>query len=653
MSSFGENFENLENKILNVPSNIVDSMKRNNIANSIVLLLLLYVILAAPTMSPTVVKLFNNNFFKLVYIFLVMCLVSQNPILSLVVAVVLLVVLNKLLEPKPHVVIPEANVVNKPIVLQPGAVVTTTASGQTVVLPPSVMSQNNVEHFSFLGIGNDSAAMTLGGTQQTAGGISNLFGSGNASPGTVATSVAGNIAGVQQNSGGVFGKIFGTDKADSTRFILSVTDTVMYNPNNKDTFILDHNITYSDGSVQNQRNLIKYSPEVAKMLDKSPQKMLVNKIESNDSNGIIISDTGYTLDENKTSFSNKINTNKGAAFLNSWDAYVQQSASGNLSGATSMGQGISGIAQSASGNLSGATSIGQGISGIAQSASGNLSGATSIGQGISGITQSASGNLSGATSMGQGISGIAQSASGNLSGATSISGVSQSASGNLSGATSISGVSQSASGNLSGATSMGQGSRGVSQNPTAGPSTNIDGERLLRENVKLTSTESSNLYNSLAKFYSDPKIKKSDELRMAEKLKQKYFPSVNFSNAVLGQKKDEVEMSCKLVCDNKKVEKFENEESNDRLTQRQQMMNLWQANQSKDPAVLPGFVTMEQQTDSCAAAAVNSSCDVLGVNKYHSTSHARVTIDNNPCPEDGEVHGIYENVDKEYADYTN
>ena len=479
MSSFGENFENLENKILNVPSNIVDSMKRNNIANSIVLLLFLYVILAAPTMSPTVVKLFNNNFFKLVYIFLVMCLVSQNPILSLVVAIVLLVVINKLLEPKPHV-IPEANVVNKPIVLQPGAVVTTTASGQTVVLPPSVMAQNNVEHFSFAGLGNDSAAMTLGGTQQTAGSISNLFGSGNDSAGTIATSVlgggnasesgvAGNIAGVQQNSGGVFG----------------------------------------------------------------------------------------------------------------------------------IGNGIS---QSASGNLSGATNI----KGISQSASGNLSGATSMSQGISGISQSASGNLSGATNMSQGKN--------------------------------ISGITQT--------------SHSVN-NPTAGPSTNIDGERLLRENVKLTSTESSNLYNSLAKFYSDPKIKKSDELRMAEKLKQKYFPSVNFSNAVLGQKKDEVEMSCKLVCDNKKVEKFENEESNDRLTQRQQMMNLWQANQSKDPAVLPGFVTMEQQTDSCAAAAVNSSCDVLGVNKYHSTSHARVSVDNNPCPEDGEVHGIYENVDKEYADYTN
>jgi hypothetical protein len=280
-----------------------------------------------------------------------------------------------------------------------------------------------------------------------------------------------------------------------------------------------------------------------------------------------------------------------------------------------MGQGINVASQSASGNLSGATSMGQGISGVSQSASGNLSGATSMGQGING----ASGNLSGATSMGQGI--------------------------NV--------ASQSASGNLSGATSMGQGISGVSQSASVGPSTNIDGERLLRENVKLTSAESSNLYNSLAKFYSDPKIKKSDELHTAEKLKQKYFPSVNFSNAVLGQKKDEVEMSCKLVCDNKKVEKFENEESNDRLTQRQQMMNLWQANQSKNPAVLPGFVTMEQQNDSCAAAAVNSSCDVLGVNKYHSTSHARVTIDNNPCPEDGEVHGVYENVDKEYADYTN
>jgi hypothetical protein len=538
MSSFGENFENLENKILNVPSNIVDSMKRNNIANSIVLLLLLYVILAAPTMSPTVVKLFNNNFFKLVYIFLVMCLVSQNPILSLVVAVVLLVVLNKLLEPKPHV-IPEANVVNKPIVLQPGAVVTTTASGQTVVLPPSVMAQNNVEHFSFAGLGNDSAAMTLGGAQQTAGSISNLFGSGNASPGTVATSVLG---GGNDSLGTRIPNVFGSGNDSAGTRIPNV---------------------FGSG---------------------------------NDLAGTIATSVLGGGNASESGVAGNI-------------AGVQQ----NSGGVFGIGNGIS---QSASGNLSGATNI----KGISQSASGNLSGATNMSQGISGISQSASGNLSGATNMSQGISGISQSASGNLSGAT-----------NMSQGKNISGITQT--------------SHSVN-NPTAGPSTNIDGERLLRENVKLTSAESSNLYNSLAKFYSDPKIKKSDELHMAEKLKQKYFPSVNFSNAVLGQKKDEIEMSCKLVCDNKKVEKFENEETNDRLTQRQQMMNLWQANQSKVPAVLPA---MEQENNSCASVAVNSSCDVLGVNNYHSTSHARVSVDNNPCPEDGEIHGVYENIDKEYA----
>jgi hypothetical protein len=573
MSSFGENFENLENKILNVPSNIVDSMKRNNIANSIVLLLLLYVILAAPTMSPTVVKLFNNNFFKLVYIFLVMCLVSQNPIFSLVVAVVLLVVLNKLLEPKPQVVIPEANVVNKPIVLQPGAVVTTTASGQTVVLPPSVMAQNNVEHFSsFLGIGDDSTAIQdlrdhlRAVRQQDADLLASQSASGNLSG---ATSMGQGINVASQSASG----------------------------NLSDATSMGQGINVASQSASGNLS--------------------------------------------------------GATSMGQGINVASQSASGNLSGATSMGQGINGASQSASGNLSGGTVMRQGINGASQSASGNLSGATSMGQGING----ASGNLSGGTVMRQGINGASQSASGNLSGATRMGQGINGASGNLSGGTvmrqGINGASQSASGNLSGATRMGQGISGVSQSASVGPSTNIDGERLLRENVKLTSAESSNLYNSLAKFYSDPKIKKSDEMHMAEKLKQKYFPSVNFSNAVLGQKKDEVEMSCKLVCDNKKVEKFENEESNDRLTQRQQMMNLWQANQSKNPAVLPGFVTMEQQNDSCAAAAVNSSCDVLGVNKYHSTSHARVTIDNNPCPEDGEVHGVYENVDKEYADYTN
>jgi hypothetical protein len=98
MSTFGKNFEKLENKILNIPTDIVDSMRKNNLVTSVVLLFILYFVLAAPKMSPSVTKIFNNNMFKLVYIFLVVCLVSKNPALALIVSLVLVVGLNKLIK---------------------------------------------------------------------------------------------------------------------------------------------------------------------------------------------------------------------------------------------------------------------------------------------------------------------------------------------------------------------------------------------------------------------------------------------------------------------------------------------------------------------------------------------------------------------------
>lgn len=137
MSSLSTNFENLENKLLDIPNNLVNYMKANNIANSIVLLILLYVILASPMLNPSLLSIFNNMFFKILYVFLVMCLVSRNPVLSLIVAVVLVVVLNNL--------IPDNNKVeptkpeNRAHVIEAGSVIATTSSGQTIVLPPSVV----------------------------------------------------------------------------------------------------------------------------------------------------------------------------------------------------------------------------------------------------------------------------------------------------------------------------------------------------------------------------------------------------------------------------------------------------------------------------------------------------------------------------------
>ena len=136
MASFSTNFENLENKLLNIPTDLVSYMRNNNIANSVVLLVLLYVILAAPMLNSTILSVFNNMFFKVLYVFLIMCLVSRNPVLSLIVAVILVLVLNSLIPDKPkEATKPE----NKALVIEAGSVIATTASGQTVVLPPSVV----------------------------------------------------------------------------------------------------------------------------------------------------------------------------------------------------------------------------------------------------------------------------------------------------------------------------------------------------------------------------------------------------------------------------------------------------------------------------------------------------------------------------------
>jgi len=136
MASFSTNFENLENKLLNIPTDLVSYMRNNNIANSVVLLVLLYVILAAPMLNSTLLSVFNNMFFKVLYVFLIMCLVSRNPVLSLIVAIILVLVLNSLIPDKPkEATKPE----NKALVIEAGSVIATTASGQTVVLPPNVV----------------------------------------------------------------------------------------------------------------------------------------------------------------------------------------------------------------------------------------------------------------------------------------------------------------------------------------------------------------------------------------------------------------------------------------------------------------------------------------------------------------------------------
>jgi hypothetical protein len=90
--------------------------------------------------------------------------------------------------------------------------------------------------------------------------------------------------------------------------------------------------------------------------------------------------------------------------------------------------------------------------------------------------------------------------------------------------------------------------------------------------------------------------------------------------------------------------------NNVRLTQRQQMKNLWTQNQNKDPAILSGHITDSQKTTFCNAADMNSHCDVLGTNIEGSTSFARVAENDDECPETPtNVHGVYDNLNKQYG----
>ena len=90
--------------------------------------------------------------------------------------------------------------------------------------------------------------------------------------------------------------------------------------------------------------------------------------------------------------------------------------------------------------------------------------------------------------------------------------------------------------------------------------------------------------------------------------------------------------------------------NNVRLTQRQQMKKLWTQNQNKDPALLSGHITDSQKTTFCNAADENSHCDVLGTNIEGSTSFARVTENDDECPETPtNVHGVYDNLNKQYG----
>jgi hypothetical protein len=94
----------------------------------------------------------------------------------------------------------------------------------------------------------------------------------------------------------------------------------------------------------------------------------------------------------------------------------------------------------------------------------------------------------------------------------------------------------------------------------------------------------------------------------------------------------------------------ENDNNNVRLTQRQQMKNLWTQNQKKDPAILSGHITDSQKTTFCNAVDENSHCDVLGTNIEGSTSFARVAENDDECPETPtNVHGVYDNLNKQYG----
>jgi hypothetical protein len=81
---------------IDMSSNYVDKgvnfISQNKILSSVLgMLLVLYAAAAAPKLSPSVVKIFDNNLFKLVYIFLIGYLATKDPSVAIITAVTLLV----------------------------------------------------------------------------------------------------------------------------------------------------------------------------------------------------------------------------------------------------------------------------------------------------------------------------------------------------------------------------------------------------------------------------------------------------------------------------------------------------------------------------------------------------------------------------------
>ena len=67
-------------------------VNQNKVLSSVLgMLLVLYAAAAAPKLSPSVVKIFDNNLFKLVYIFLIGYLATKDPSVAIITAVTLLV----------------------------------------------------------------------------------------------------------------------------------------------------------------------------------------------------------------------------------------------------------------------------------------------------------------------------------------------------------------------------------------------------------------------------------------------------------------------------------------------------------------------------------------------------------------------------------
>ena len=92
MNNLSTNLTDINNSVGNFTNSLLVNINKNKVLSSAIgILLVLYITMAAPKLPKSFLPIFDNSIFKVLYIFLIAYLASNNPALSLIIAVVLFV----------------------------------------------------------------------------------------------------------------------------------------------------------------------------------------------------------------------------------------------------------------------------------------------------------------------------------------------------------------------------------------------------------------------------------------------------------------------------------------------------------------------------------------------------------------------------------